>query len=200
MGCAANIFEARDPHGVAVAEVVTDMAPGATLYLATVLTIVDMQAAVDWFAANGVRIINRSQTAPYDGPGDGTGDLATVMASAVSQGMTWFNSAGNSAAGPGRPGSYYRSAWSDPDLDGWMNFPHGGEYLAFDCAFINGLRWNDWGVNRTDYDLYVYESAGRQPAHRQVRVRPADRGEADRAVAADDGGRVHRERDPGGPG
>ncbi len=85
------------------------------------------------------------------------------MASAVSKGMAWFNSAGNSARGPGYPGTYFRSAWSDPNLNGWMNFPDGGEYLPFDCSFINGLRWNDWGANRTDYDIYVYERPDGSP-------------------------------------
>ncbi len=48
-------------------------------------------------ATSGVTIVNRSLGAAYDGPGDGTGPLAAVVNSAVGQGMTWFNSAGNDA-------------------------------------------------------------------------------------------------------
>jgi hypothetical protein len=42
-----------DIHGLAVAEVVKDMAPGAELYIATVGTVSDLQAAVNWFADQG---------------------------------------------------------------------------------------------------------------------------------------------------
>ena len=83
-------------HGVSVAETVSDMAPGVTLYIASAATAADLQAAVDFFKANGVRIITRSLTARYDGPGNGTGPIADVITNAVNQGIAWFNSAGNS--------------------------------------------------------------------------------------------------------
>ncbi|HRE03249.1 MAG TPA: hypothetical protein PLV68_18270, partial [Ilumatobacteraceae bacterium] len=47
-------------HGVAVAQIVRDMAPAAELFLATAGTVSDLQAAIDWFAANGGAIVNRS--------------------------------------------------------------------------------------------------------------------------------------------
>jgi len=157
VGCAATFWN-HGNHGVAVAEVITDMAPGATMYLADISDAIDMKAAVDWFAANGVRIITKSSTGVYDGPGNGQGPFAQVIAYAESRGIAWFNSAGNAAGVAGsRLGSYFRSGWVDTDNDGWMNFPGGSEYLRFRCAFISGLRWNDWATNRTDYDLYVYE-------------------------------------------
>ena len=61
-------------------------------------TTAEMQAAIDWFAINGVHIITRSLGAPYDGPGDGTGPLDTVVDYAAAHGITWFNSGGNDAA------------------------------------------------------------------------------------------------------
>ncbi|MSX55109.1 MAG: hypothetical protein F2772_06225, partial [Actinobacteria bacterium] len=76
-------------HGVAVAEIVKDMAPGAQLYLATASTVSDLRAAIDWFAANGVTILTRSLGAAYDGPGDGTGPLDAVVDYAVEKGITW---------------------------------------------------------------------------------------------------------------
>ena len=42
---------------------------------------------------------------------------------------------------------------------GWLEFAPGNEFLGFTCAFLNGLRWSDWGANPTDYDLYMYDSA-----------------------------------------
>src|SRR5690349_19692034 len=73
------------------------MAPDAELYIATVGTVSDLQAAINWFASKGVSVITRSLGAAYDGPGDGTGPLASVVNSAIGKGMTWFNSAGNDA-------------------------------------------------------------------------------------------------------
>ena len=161
-GCGATFWNGGT-HGVAVAEVVSDMAPSATIYLGYATTATDVRAVVDQFAANGVRIITRSLTGIYDGPGNGTGPMADVIAYAESRGIAWFNSAGNSAGGPSKIGSYFRSGWVDSDADGWMNFPGGSEFLPFNCYFINGLRWSDWGANRTDYDLYVYEEASGSP-------------------------------------
>ncbi len=92
-----------DRHGVAVAEILKDMAPGAELFLATTATTAETQAAIDWFAHNGVHIVTRSLGAPYDGPGDGTGPLDAVVDYAAARSITWFNSGGNDAAFRLRP-------------------------------------------------------------------------------------------------
>lgn len=148
-------------HGVAVAEIVHEMAPDARLYLATASSRSDLQAVVNYFISQGVDIISRSQTAPYDGPGDGTGPIASVQNSAVAAGIAWFNSAGNSGGVDNGvaadAGSYWRAGWADTDGDGWLDFLPGAELLPFHCGFINGIRWSDWGANRTDYDVYVFD-------------------------------------------
>ena len=142
-------------HGVAVAEIVHDMAPGAKLYYVTAVTTTDLRAAVDWMASKGVTVVNRSMGAPLDGPGNGTGPLADVAAYAASRGITWVNSAGNAANG-----GYWRGGWSDPDGDRFLNFSGGDEFLevnVFPCAVALGFRWSDWGAptTRTDYDVYI---------------------------------------------
>lgn len=158
-GVGCTIFAAASDHGVRVAESVIDMAPSASLYLATVTSAADTLAALNYFAANGVRVVTRSTTGRYDGPGDGTGPIATVIENgAVAKGMFYLNAAGNSAGRNGHPGSYWRSGWVDTDNNGWFNFPDGTEVMRWDCSYQNGLRWNDWnaGADATDYDLYVY--------------------------------------------
>lgn len=140
-------------HGVAVAEIIHEMAPSASLYVATVITTADLQAAVNYFVSQGVTILSRSLTSEYDGPGNGTGPMANVINSAVTSGITWINSAGNSASG-----QYWRSAWSDPDANGFMNFGPTDEFMGFVCPFANGFRWSDWGGSKTDYDIYIYEN------------------------------------------
>ena len=159
-GAACDIWGSGSAHGSGVAEIIHEMAPGATLYVASARTTPDHQAAVDYFAANGVQIISRSLTAEYDGRGNGTGALAEVVNSAVARGMTWFNSAGNSAGRGGGRGAYWRGQWNDPDGDGWLNFNGTDELQGYNCAFLNGLRWSDWGTNRTDYDLFLYDDEG----------------------------------------
>jgi uncharacterized repeat protein (TIGR01451 family) len=160
-GVSCDIWTVYAPqqHGTAVAEVVHEMAPGAQLYLATVYTVTDLQAAVNYFATQGVDIISRSLTAEYDGPGDGTGPIADVMDNAVAGGMVWFNSAGNNAASAPYLGSYWRGAWSDPDNDQMLNFASGDERMGFYCRYMNGLRWSDFGAaSPTDYDVCVYDN------------------------------------------
>jgi hypothetical protein len=162
-GSPCDIFDPGlgDPHGIATSEIVHEMAPEAEIYIAFTWTTEDTQAAVDYFASQGVDIISRSLTSTYDGPGDGTGPLADVIDSAVDQGMVWVNSAGNSSSStPGSNGSYWRGSWTDANGNGFLDFAPGDEVLGFYCSFLNGLRWNDWGPNATDYDVYIFDNIG----------------------------------------
>ncbi len=158
---AGSVFDpTEDGHGNAVAEIIHDLAPAAQLYLGRGSSISDMYAVVDWFAANGVRIVNRSLGSPYDGPGDGTGPLDSLVDYAATKGITWVNSAGNEGAE-----QYWRGSWVDADGDGWLEFGPGDESLGIStassggCLDILGFRWSDWGEpsTRTNYDVYVYE-------------------------------------------
>lgn len=163
-GADCNIFAVSpgERHGVGVAEIVHEMAPAAKIYLATAGTVTDLQAAEEYFDTQGVAIITRSGSSPYDGPGDGTGPVASIIDSAVADGMTWLNSAGNAAAdGDVIPfGGYWRGSWVDVDGNGFLDFAPGDELLGFICDFSSGFRWSDWGINRTDYDLYFFDNPG----------------------------------------
>ena len=159
-------------HGVAVAEVIHEMAPGAQLYLARTgaSSSADLLAAVNYFASQGVRVVSRSETGEFDGPGNGTGATASVVDQAVGRGMVWVNSAGNSGGSAASAGSYWRGSWYDPDLDGWLNFSGNDELLDIQCGFLNGLRWSDWGAARTDYDAFVFDD----PAAAVEKIRSED--------------------------
>ncbi len=167
-GSIFNLADTGD-HGVAVAEVVKDMAPDAELYIATVNTASDLWAAVDWFAANGVTIVTRSLGSGYDGPGDGTGPLDAVADHAVALGMTWFNSAGNDAdhgylkvtvATTNHPlaaDKGYVDFDPGPGVDTWLRLDGAG-------ILMDGVRWsNDWYLpanQRTDYGVEFWEPDG----------------------------------------
>jgi Subtilase family len=158
--CSASMFSGV-AHGVAVAETVADMAPSAKLYLATANTAADTQAAMNYFNSQGVKIVTRSETGRYDGPGNGTGPIDSVIEnSAVGQGMFYLNAAGNSAGRNGELGTYWRGGWTDADADGFIEFAPGDELMGFDCSYLNGLRWSDFGKGSgtTDYDFYLYNS------------------------------------------
>ena len=150
-----------DRHGVAVAEIVKDMAPGAELFVATTATTAQTQAAIEWFVQNGVHIVTRSLGAPYDGPGDGTGPLDAVVDYASAHGITWFNSAGNDAAfGYGRyidgvDANGYVDFLSGPGVDTMLRIDPQNGGVAFD-----GIRWaNDWHLPAsqvTDYSVEIW--------------------------------------------
>ena len=161
--------EMGDRHGVAVAEIVKDMAPGAELFLATTSTTAETQAAIDWFVLNGVHIVTRSLGAPYDGPGDGTGPLDAVVDYAAARSITWFNSGGNDAAfGYGRftdgvDQTGYVDFMNGPLVDTMLRIDPQNGGVAFD-----GIRWaNDWYLppgEVTDYSVEVWRGTSESSA------------------------------------
>ncbi len=101
--CASD--EDGSVHGTAVAEAVMDIAPEASLYLASPLSHADNIEAVDWMVSQGVSVIVRSESSGFDGPGNGTSPFSDsplrAVDRAVDGGIIWVNSAGN----------YAQSAW-----------------------------------------------------------------------------------------
>ncbi len=147
------------PHGVAVAEIIHQMAPDAELYFATVTTLSDLAAAIDWFAAQGVTVINRSETSEFDGPGDGTGPTASLVERAVDLDMVWVAAGGNASGGDNRAGQNWLGEFNDPDGNGFHNWADGSERMGFTCSFLLGMRWDDWDSDSiaTDYDIWIYD-------------------------------------------
>lgn len=165
--CTGDFFDGNDlggeDHGVAVVEVIRDMAPGAEVFIGQATTATDYQALVDWFVSKGVSVINRSLGSRYDGPGDGRGILDDIAAGATARGITWINSGGNNGAN-----RYYRQAVRL--VGNRVAFgPSGNDtYLRMrGCTQLGGIRWaNDWDVSpsqRTDYDVYLWDSPTGDP-------------------------------------
>lgn len=165
-----SIRDSGEIHGNAVAEIVKDVAPGAELFVASVGTVTDLRAAIDWFAANGVTIMTRSLGSAYDGAGDGSGPLASAVNYAVSKNIVWFNSAGNEgedaylkktvkATTAVDSGNYVNvndgSPAASPSVDTWLRVD------SYGCFFMDGVRWaNDWylpAAQRTDYSIEFWE-------------------------------------------
>ncbi|RZV47615.1 MAG: hypothetical protein EX269_04380 [Acidimicrobiales bacterium] len=156
--CSITEF-ASAPHGVGVAEIAHTAAPDAELYLATVYTLSDLRAAVDWFAARGVTIINRSETSEFDGPGDGTGPLGSLVDRAVDMGMVWVAAAGNAGSIGSIGGENWIGTFNDTNGDGVHEWPSGGTRMKFGCGFLLGMRWDDWSDTAipTNYDIRIFD-------------------------------------------
>lgn len=158
-----DIFNNGDPHGTACAEIVYDMAPGASLYLLRVASVLDIQRAVTYAIQNGVTVISSSIGTYNNSPGDGTGFLPSEVARARSAGITWATAASNDRV------NHWGGLFASSDGDEFLDFVPGVEINCLavapggDCqSFPAGriiaayLRWDNWTppVNQ-DFDLRI---------------------------------------------
>ena len=96
-----GVPERSKKHGTAVTEAVFDIAPEADYYIADTSSYSDLLSTVNWMVSQGVDVINMSLSWGFTGPGDGTTPYSNTplrsLDAAVSGGIIWVNSAGNSA-------------------------------------------------------------------------------------------------------
>ena len=152
-------------HGTACAEIVYDMAYGATMDLHKVGDDIDLGNAVIQAISDGADIITMSLGWIQDGPGDGTGNLASIVNDARSNGVFYATAAGNNA----------EHCWSGTfadDGDGnhlWatdqnINYFGPGDGSAYNIPagypIVVALHWDDWTVVDQDYDMELYYWTG----------------------------------------
>ena len=145
-------------HGTAVAEIVHEVAPDASLYLINFDTEVEFADCVDWLVEMGIGIVNMAIGYFASGPGDGSGFINDIVDVATAQGVLWVNSAGNEAQ------QHWLGPWNDPDADDFLNFLEDDETNYVDAragSFITVvLKWDDpFGTACNDYDLYLFDPA-----------------------------------------
>jgi outer membrane protein assembly factor BamB/subtilisin family serine protease len=122
--------DAPGSHGVAVAEVVTDVAPGVSLHLAAFDTDVEFRRAVDWMIEQRVDVINTSLGFP-SGCFRGEGLFEPSIKKAREAGITWVTSAGN------RGDSHWEGSFTDRDNNGVNEFSGFDETLSVEVEFVN---------------------------------------------------------------
>jgi len=160
--CNANnpSIENTSNHGTAVAEIVYDMAPDATLYLIKVTDGMDLEDAKNFAVNKGIRIINMSLVVPntnfYDGECwsfNGFSNPVCTADNAYANNILWVNAAGNEAQ------RHYEADFTD-DL--------GGDSFHDETVSISVnaddnidvyLTWDAWPMTDQDYDLYLYDSS-----------------------------------------
>ncbi|GBC80047.1 Subtilisin DY [bacterium HR09] len=162
---------ANSEHGTMCAEIVADIVPQATMYVAAIATEVDIVNAIQWMQSQGVKVITMSLGWLSWGPGDGTGTLATAVNNFVSSGGFWANSAGNSRL------AHWQGNLVDSNGNGFLEFDGAGlevNYItdgAGNCVNIPAqtsisasLVWNQWNAPQTDLDFYIvkWDAAGSQ--------------------------------------
>ena len=143
-----------DVHGNAVVEVISRMAPNATLYLVNFENEEEFEQALEWLVKEEVDIITMSLGFLNEGPLDGSGEINEMIGKVVGQGILFISSAGNEAL------SHWSGEFRDEDGNGFTEFEDGKEYLEFKanrCEIISiFLSWDDWPHTNQDYDFYLY--------------------------------------------
>jgi hypothetical protein len=153
-------FNGPEVHGVGVAEIVYEMAPGAQLYLLCVGTQVQLGQAKDYAKAQGVHIINHSVGWFNTSRGDGSGGAGTpdgIVEDARNNGILWVNSAGNSAQ------RHWTGTFSSADGDEFHNFTAVDEgntiQISSGAQACVRLKWDSWPTTAQDYDLYLVRTS-----------------------------------------
>jgi hypothetical protein len=107
--------ESDQAHGTAVAEIINDIAPAATHYLAYAETDIEFRDAIDWLVDGKVDVINTSfsfNSACYRGGGV----FEPYIANAHRNGISWATAAGNDAD------IHWEGTFNDSDGDNLNNY------------------------------------------------------------------------------
>ncbi len=158
-----------DVHGLAVAEIVHEMAPDAQLFFTNFDTAVSFFNALNWLLSQKVDIINFSGgffSGCYTGNGlfddprafsDNQGQVARVRKA----GVLWVVSAGNEAQ------EHWGGRWQDQDNNGELNFTANDNQDSFqarkgDPIYLQ-LSWDDSCItgSNNDYDLFLEDNSGK---------------------------------------
>lgn len=142
-------------HGTAVAELVVDTAPEASIRLYEVETSTQMGAAVEHITQNTSVDVATMSLGVLTGPFDGTSEIDRAIDDSVANGTAWFVSAGNYA-----DGEHYNGSWQDGDGDGWMDVSDTRESIEVDAGggFTAYVSWADENAASEDYDVYLNQS------------------------------------------
>jgi subtilisin family serine protease len=151
-----RLSQMEQVHGTACAEIIHDVAPGATLVLAGFEDEVSWGAAVDELVNLGVDIISHSVGFDNVYVPDGNHFFARKVDEANARGVLFVTAGGNEAD------KYFQGPWRDENGNGYLDMPAGVEWLpiAVEGGATVNLRWDDpFGGSSHDYDLLIVTEA-----------------------------------------
>ncbi len=148
-------------HGTAVAEIIHDLAPGATLHLWQFQTEVEFFEVLEEVMQEDIPIINASIGFDNVWHADGTSPFSLAVDQVSDSGIVYVAAAGNET------GRYRIGELTDADGDGWAEI--GGEDSVRVTNASGGvkvsLRWSEtFGESSIDLDLVVLDDEGNECA------------------------------------
>lgn len=161
-------------HGVACAEVIHDIAPGAELHLVRVNGPTTLENAAAWAIREDIDIVSMSMSFFNNSFYDGTGAVSGWPGRMAAEDTLLVGSAGNYAT------EHWDGPWADVDDDGDMDFPWGSSYLPVylqEGAPSVLVSWDQFlGCGDSDFDAWVYDADGVVVGRSEERQTPgADR-------------------------
>jgi subtilisin family serine protease len=152
-----------EPHGAAIAEIVSKEAPGAQIFMLCVDSLVTLGAAEQYAKEHGANVISMSLGWYGTWSGDGHGPAGTpdaVVADARKAGILWVNAAGNDAL------SHWSGRYADGNGDNLADLGPAGDptdsfALRGGSAVCIFMRWNEWPSATHDYDLVLVREPSR---------------------------------------
>lgn len=145
-------------HGVACAEVIHDLAPGAELHLVRVNGLTTFENAVEWAIREQIDVVSMSMSFFNNSFHDGSGPLNDAAARLGENGVLLVTSAGNYAQ------EHWSGGWVDADRDGFMEFEGGSEYLPVYLGEGGGSAYVTWDefsrCGRNDLDVVAVNRDG----------------------------------------
>jgi subtilisin family serine protease len=164
--CSTDTFPCSE--GVAMMEIVHDLAPQAQLGFCGPQTSLEMIDCVDRLRTSFGAHVIVDDLIFFDEPMFEDGPIAGAVATAVANGVIYASSAGNQQGMNSYEGSYVPYAVSSPDYDSLHDFAaaHGGTdprnyfYIYPGSSVVALLQWNDpFGGSSNDYDLRLVDYA-----------------------------------------
>jgi len=144
-----DVPEEFQSHGTSVAEIIYDIAPGASHHIAYFDTLVEFVEAADWMMDEGVDVVNTSLGFDSGCFQEGDGLFEPVFDDAHDSGITWASASGNEAD------IHYLDMYSDPDNDTRHNFSGDDEGNSVE-TLLTELELSDGSVVATAEFFVIY--------------------------------------------
>ena len=155
-------------HGTACGEIIHDIAPESTQYLANFGTDLEFESQLQWLQERS-DIISASIGFDNNYPMDGTSSVAQLVENQWNEGILYVGAAGNEQI------KYWTGEWADSDDDGNLDFVVGDSQNAipillntyaedWELNVYANVRWlEDFGAAAVDFDAKLYVAHSLDP-------------------------------------